>query len=899
MGTLSAIRSRKISVAETVTQITDGSTLTEVRLLKAQLKLAHIEDAKLRNHVKQLEDQVKQLEALPGELAALKDLVEKQECAAVKWSSLDDIARRLSVLEKPKPAVETAKLKQLDSDVQTLKTDMKTLGPLPEKLKQLQSAVMQHGTDIRTLDALPEKLKQLQTTVTQHGTDIVSALSRSKKLETEVGHLAGLKDDIKIIKEQRQAIKGDAIKVMIQTAMQSETKKMDAFRTENNKALKDVSTKVDAVQKICNDLNKRKLPEQLQNLQEKISLVESNDNKTYRKTMILEDNLTKLRDGSDTQSMTGRNTPIKTPHKVTKDSVLQRIEDLEDKSRSLRKEQDYLLGEQKKLSTKVDQLPVGTEVSQKQPSEYATISKQIKTFEDEQVRLSNEYNTIANQLKTYQSKQQNLFNQQKTAQAEQTKLCNEQKGFSQKLEDLSDRVMASENTIDQLKPLRSEQLKFSKEQEKTNQRVATLEMAPRTVFTSNAIVGNNDTDPARISSESQNIQQRLHLLESRINGETGLSSLSKIIDDLQDDFEKMDKEIHDYGRDFEMFQTNFLAIFKQTFDPFKVSIEQQLQSHSQTLTQHAETLTKLEEQVEKSHIETPTSGLTTEQLKLVDTVVEDTTTLKQALTRLQESFYAEVEHRNTTTQDLKQQLALKQDTLSAIQANDTVKAAVRNLQAQYDNISTDDLHQKMVQWFLQQYPSSSASLIQQFGAFQHEFKEMRNFIGQMSWVAHYAQTLGALARIGPQLQALVQSPSGSKTPSESLAKTMESLKTMETAIANVQKQNESLKDLEGNKIKEIFEHIEGLKAASTKLRTDHDEMVAKFITPNKDYLSLLRNLFVTASQMQYFVECLNQNLPKGPLEIDWHFDLNAEPSANPAPKSDKYVQATSGSIRKQ
>ncbi|KAJ4362625.1 hypothetical protein N0V95_001430 [Ascochyta clinopodiicola] len=449
-----------------------------------------------------------------------------------------------------------------------------------------------------------------------------------------------------------------------------------------------------------------------------------------------------------------------------------------------------------------------------------------------------------------------------------------------------------------------------------------------------------------------NIQQRLQAVENRIDGENGLA---KIIDDIQDDLTHVEQQIHNNTRDVELCSSKFVAIFDQNFDPFRNTVEQRLETLSRHITHTSESLAKLEEQAEVQQAASSAPSLAAAQLA----------DFEQALARLQSAVKNEAEYRDIVVQELKQQLASKQDTLSATRATDTVKAAVRNLQDQYNNITTDDLHAKMVHWFLQQYPSDSANLVQKFAGLQQEVAQLRDLANRTNWDPRQIQTLNALAQVGPQLQALAKSPSYLNGSPEMLVKTNEELTTMKEAIAKAQRENEGLsrtvgglqismhalnsgstsfattesvavleqsvttlqaeitvalkeerrarnelafkadtehknrveadnsivrsmesrfEELENGKIEAATKQVKSLQDILTKIRTEFDEMLDKFLTPtNKVLLSRLPALLIVTGQLQDLLESLNQNLPKGPLEFTWHHDFNADLSAMPAP----------------
>ena len=958
MDTLSALRLHKSSRATNVPQATDCSTTTEVKALKTQLRAVELVNVKLRSDLKQLEAPIAQL-------IAWKSSVEQQQQAAAKRPSSEDLERRISALENAKPAIETTKFEQLHSDVQAMKTGIKKLDPLPEQLEQLRS------------------------TAAQNGKDIAEALAKSSKLETDSDGIASLKEDIKAVKEQRQAMRGDAVKTMIQTALQPEIRKMDTFRTEHANTFKKVSTTGEANQKICDNRYQRDLPVRLQSLQDRINQVESNDNKTYKKVTTVEETLIKLRKDNDylDHDIKVYIGPIGKAYSDTKENVLQRIGYLEDNLRSLRKEQGRLSDEHDKLSTRTDKHPIDPKDFETLQSvvyslgedkeklardvrrmeglsnEHKTLSERVRKLESapgrsaspapsvshtQLKRMENlenhildleqglqEQKVITSQVKNLQSGLSKTANAQKSLQDEhdmfvdqtkkfetqQTELSNEQKNFSEALESLESRMTASEKVGTQIKLLANEQAKSSNEQKKISDRVTTLETTSKPAVAPDQTVGDKHVDLSPISSEMEDIQQRFRSVEGRLGETTGLGTIT---DGVEDELEKMAANIHAIRSDLDVFQKESCNLFGETLDPFKASVEEQLKTHSQNFSQYSEILARLQEQVAEV------------QRECLE-VVQGRTEVKQDLSCLREFVETEAKHRNAAVEDLKQQVVSKQDIITGTQAIDTVKAAVRNLQNQYDNISTDDLHQKMVNWFIQQYPSTTANMLQQFAVVKHEVTQLRESTDPITRIPNGAQALSELCRIVPQITRLVQCPTRSKESPETLAQANKALETINESMAKVHKQHESLTSavgglqtsmqklnsnntpfvriesltaleqlfsvlqadlekeheerveaeknivlssndrfnkLETGAIKTTSDQVEGLQTALTKIRQDLDKMLKEFNDPvNKELFDYLPTLLLHTGQLQWVLEDLNQNLPKGGLEFEWSYDM--------------------------
>ena len=86
------------------------------------------------------------------------------------------------------------------------------------------------------------------------------------------------------------------------------------------------------------------------------------------------------------------------------------------------------------------------------------------------------------------------------------------------------------------------------------------------------------------------------------------------------------------------------------------------------------------------------------------------------------------------------------------------------------------------------------------------------------------------------------------------------------------------------KIKATADQLTSLHGAMNKIRAGVNEALTD---TNKEFLNRLPIRFVVAAELQSYLEDLNMNLPKGPLEFDWTANLNDELFTAPAPLSDE------------
>lgn len=934
MENLKALHERKKMIAANLPQSTNGISAMEAKALKAQVRLLQTEDAKSRNKIKTLEDQIKQFEGLPTQLAALKSQFENQNHAAAQEEWANDIKSRLSDLENPKSDTKSG-LTQLQFDVNTLKLNIEKSRPYSEQLKQLQADVSEHKTNLAKVS------------------------TRTVKLETDMNDVAGImielravKEDIKIVKEQqRQAMKGDTVKSMIQTAMQPEIQKMTTFRTKNDKTLKDMSTKLSANETFCSELKKQNLPQQLQTLQ------------------------------TDQGSLRNEHDSLHTEHGRITDQIKnlnrRRVEMLDQSKQST--------SEQSKLSRQIETIASQFRNLQDHRAElkagHDNVFDQIKNLEKQQTRLFKEYQPVAEQVEKICTGQNSLFGQQRSMQAELNTLSDEQRGFTRTLKRLEDHVTVSPEAAKKLKLIESEQARLAKEQNTISDRIAKLESEPRPDVAPKPTVGNIGSNPS--STELLNIQQRLQALEGCLNDDEG--SVLNIINTLQDDVGSHGEKIHNNERNTDLLLSNFVALFKQNFDPFQRKVEKQMEDITQCLDRATNDIIHLKQQNEDRLNEAPAPGLTAAQLTVLNTAAQDTIVLRQDLENLQKLVDNETTNRSRAVQDLIEGLATKQDTLVATKATDTVKAAIRNLQTQYDNISTDELHQRMVYWFSQTFTSSSADLIRKVTSLTSDVAQLRLFTNQIEWIPQYRRALESFVQVEPQLQSLVRSASTSDDSPKVLAVTNEALSSLKETMSQAQQKhvtlsrtvdglqksmhalnssdspfaksaslmamessirelradldagfeedrkarnefrdtfsveheqrikeadkiklllseatkrrveaehgillsvNDRFKQLEAGKIKTTSDQVERLLTDLIDIRDAFKTMLTRFIHPNEDFLDRLVALFVTVGELQHFIGDLNQNLPKGPLELSWTYDFNHVPSIATASEGD-------------
>jgi chromosome segregation ATPase len=501
-----------------------------------------------------------------------------------------------------------------------------------------------------------------------------------------------------------------------------------------------------------------------------------------------------------------------------------------------------------------------------------------------------------------------------------TSMCKEQGHLSSQMENLSSRPLVKQEEFEALKSVVG-----SLEEEK---QVLSQDIDTKITRLSNAhdhlstcveelakdrTASTKDADHNHAIADFNPSKERLLALEKRIISLTeGLNELRTKGEDLQ--------------TMVEVNETAFIEILGKKIDPLEASLEchriateKKLQSIEGRLQLTEENKTVIDEKLESYDRTTKLSGPMAEQLqgserKLLQQLGE----VKQDLARLRDDNTRKIEQLKTATGFLHQALASKQDTAETLSLIDSVKFALQSLQVQYDNISTGDLYTKMSHWILQQYPNSPAAMLQQLEGVKHDINQLRIFTDAFTQMPDSAETLVALAKLRPEIVALVKAQPESVQSQAVTAKLdkglskLESLETMvsglqgslnvlnsdnspfvkneylqqsmstlrdgvETVVSELRTRVEQTGDalkLETRKNLQNFGQVESLQQDVARLRQNTNEVLEDFKDPaTKHCIDQLPILFVHTGQLQFVVENLAANMPRGPLRHRWHYDF--------------------------
>ncbi|KAL5115802.1 hypothetical protein ACEQ8H_006297 [Pleosporales sp. CAS-2024a] len=256
------------------------------------------------------------------------------------------------------------------------------------------------------------------------------------------------------------------------------------------------------------------------------------------------------------------------------------------------------------------------------------------------------------------------------------------------------------------------------------------------------------------------------------------TALDADIDRLYSGLGNVEKAVQDQSTTIEALQDNIESIFRAKFDPLKQDMDARMSSIQQKAQALNDVVSNLQQQ---SHAMQATSTTSTEGYPA----------LKKQIEELQASMTNEISLRVAEIDDVKK---MTDDAIESL------KFAFRSHQDQYNNISTEEIYTKMVDWFLQAYPANATNMVQQFGSLQTEVQNLHQAMQTLdssSWVQ--SATFG----------------------------------TLEMQVNELKDQVSSL-DVSGRA--EHVGYMEELGVSVRELRENINRMQAEFIEPNREAL---------------------------------------------------------------
>lgn len=739
----------------------------------------------LKKQLNEERDQMmRRLEAMEATSARYDSLVGRPETLKLVNVAVKPLAERLEVLERSAAGLPDLykglqDLATVPNRLATIETRQTVVQPKPEpKPSVLDNSHLKYLTDgLRSLEAAND------------------ALARIPRLENDITMLKNMKElhkiDIDTLKKwkdaQPKAVFEETMKNLITTEVQAKAsilserlrEKADEANgqlaeriTRNETSIRDIRTQSESLQSFKEKVEKQKLSNQLSALHEKVKMAEGNDARTFAKADRLQKRLEELEDEVPANEMDKMHDRIdklqdklKEYREETKDTdrKVKQLQDdafdFQDVHKDIYKYIEPLKDHYKKRGSHLTQWVATLETTVTQsdlgilPVRLDELEKSARNLD----KLSTRVNELEKTTKGPGFKKagtpvlpSSVLDTPAMGSLDE-KVNSLDKSLQQLRKDvmgkgsLISRLDAQDKRIDSIeatasaRPLDTEkqttEMTASRILDKTVEKTTETKVKALMLHERKIVDKSLEELETRLMEKIQASRNRTH--ESSVpsadatvaqSDVTGLNNLiyniEKDIETLSDDLGKTEERIVAQDQTINFLQDFVPTLFNQHFDPLKVNVEDQLRVINIALETHGSDLSNLSQQVSNLPLQQNTFGQQ-QQAQLEATVV-DAATLK------------------TNLEALKESLSTKADTERMSQQLEGIIFAMQHIQSRYENISTDDIYQRMVKWFTQMYPGLSQ--------IQDDISQLKAL---KAWIDPRANALNGLSRDAEHLYGLV------------------------------------------------------------------------------------------------------------------------------------------------
>jgi chromosome segregation ATPase len=379
------------------------------------------------------------------------------------------------------------------------------------------------------------------------------------------------------------------------------------------------------------------------------------------------------------------------------------------------------------------------------------------------------------------------------------------------------------------------------------------------------------------------------------DSESSLEAVEDSISELQGAVVELQQRVfQEHQITIEVLKEEVPKMLTQIFEPFKSQVNKDRQDTNNKLESMGQDIIALHQRPVNAQA----------------TVIEGLRQAISSLEQIQQNLRTEMSQCTQDVSSLKQQLLGKADANAIDEPMNNFRHSFRVLQDQYNNLTSDELHGKMVNWILQNYPTSTATMQQQYASLLQEIRGVHDMYAPLAWLPPRTQDLVALLENGlqhPQVPAhasaerinqILETANQAMVKAGAIETTMNSnsvaIQNLQTALTSVQQSLNNLNSapfvrasvteelrktidslvnqINGSQsaVEELQSRFTGLHNSSSTLRQEHDRLMQDFIDPNRENLAMFGQLLELAGQLQVFAESVYMNYPtkngKSPLE---------------------------------
>jgi hypothetical protein len=662
------------------------------------------------------------------------------------------------------PTALTAQLKAQQIEIAYLKKEresmfekLKSLEGLPNQMEKLMSRLEQmapqseHATtseirwpQLESLKQLPAKVAALEDTINKRA----AAVHGSGKLERDI-------EELKTWKSSQQTSS-----IIEANAKKNSSEKIDNALNKHRADTKDIVTRLDnrideehkdlaklsagfvILDKFRKDLERQDMAGQLKDLSQKIEEVEQNESKTYDKVSHVDRMLDKYIG------------PLEKEFALNGNTLIERVKKLGlsiGQVRTLQSEQGKFTNQQNKLT--LDQGETAREQER--------LAARVETLERKACPGFKKVGTTMISSSTDDGADQRLDRIDKHIKDLQQSYAKVE-GLSSQLARVDDQTKTIDEHSAKLNLAQAESMEFGNRLSTVESQVLSLGDLDQ-IQTLPTLLAQLPLDLSNNSAREVESPAQPSITPNELASLSKLPELSKDIDTLDAALNEVEGKVYDHGSRLEVFEASVPALFRDEFDPVKERLKKIDQS-----------LVKLDGEIEKLRRQSPR----VQPPAQVNPAPPVDSKIPQELNQLRTTL----SNAQKAVQELQLQISQKADRKMVEQKMDQYTVSFNNLQHQYNNITTEDLHARMVQWFLQNYPSNAANMLQQYASLQQDVHALQSLSAQVSWIQSRSEELTALLTSAPQLQALVGSTTELRDP-QSLAKIEEACDTAKRAVS--------------------------------------------------------------------------------------------------------------------
>jgi uncharacterized coiled-coil DUF342 family protein len=674
---------------------------------------------------------------------------------------------------------------------------MEALADLPNQLKTLENRFDQMPDCTRTLSTVQtrlEKLEQIETTKLQPTVEAVDLIDLKTKVDTLLGSYSegGQKTRQAELKaaqarldeaEMEGKLKAIALREIGPTleehkdALFAEVRaaetKLGSRIDDEHKTVLALSSGFSALTTYKQAMEKKDMPEKLNNIEQRVENLAARERNIFDKAQAAIDKADDLR--QDLEEFVG---PIQTEFRRNNTSLVHRIKDLE-----------FDITRCDDLVDQVEDLESAGDRTADKVKYLATLVGQVQNFQSEQGRMSNEQKNLTAGLDALKTDAEKL-----SARVVQL----EQKAAGIGLARVGKPVVPGAPHVDSSTATKHID-KIGEDVDKLRKFYDVVPALTTRIINVETRLGLNDgvtlmhSPVAEVSNVCAQVRKNTELQESSASvashnaqvPRSGSHSLNipEELADINELLNRLDEDAQRHSTQIENLSKEGPEFFRTKFDPFQQTVEERFQQINETLQNVARDVTQLRQQSSQPQI--------SDQLTAV---VQGNESLKLDVAKLHNDLQDERAQRAQNIGDVKHQLAEKTDSTAVDNMIDHFRISFENLQHQYNNITSDDLHRRMVKWFLESYPANAVDMVRQFATIQQEVRSLKAFSGHLSWVQTHGQNIALLVQNKDQLQVLLQSAPALQQLPHIFAKVdqiaRDAKKALDTAVTNDGKASE-------------------------------------------------------------------------------------------------------------